>query len=82
MMKATKGQKSQRDLDAEKQKREERLQARKGQELEAKAINAVHPEPDLELGDEAPSIEAQLLARQRYSLHVKQVDEAGVSIIW
>ena len=46
------------------------------------ARSAVVPEPALDYGEDAPSLEAQLLARQSYSLHIKNVDEAGISLLW
>ena len=49
---------------------------------EPEATNAVRPEPPLDLSEDAPSIEAQLFARQTYSLHIKSSDEGGVHILW
>jgi hypothetical protein len=82
MMKVTKRQRSQAEINAAKQKREERAQARKGQHATKGARNAVRPEPELDFGDDAPSIEAQLLQRSKFSLHIKSADQDGVVLIW
>ena len=47
-----------------------------------KPRNAAQPEAPLDFADDAPSLEAQLLSRSTYSLHIKAVDDSGVSLIW
>jgi len=70
------------DAESEKRQREERYTARKEPRAEESLRNAVQPEPELDLGAEAPSIEAQLLARHTFSLHIKTADETGVVVLW
>ena len=83
---AAKRQRSREAAEEERRKRQERLAARQPQQRvrrkEPEVTNAVRPEPALDVSDDAPSIEAQLLARQTFSLHVKNADEAGVVILW
>ena len=81
---AAKRQRSLEVAEEERRKRQERLAARQPQrrKKEPEVTNAVRPEPALDVSDDAPSIEAQLLARQTFSLHVKNADEAGVVILW
>jgi len=70
------------DAESEKRQREERYTARKEPRAEESLRNAVQPEPELDLGEDAPSIEAQLLARHTFSLHIKTADETGVVVLW
>ena len=80
MMAATKRQRSQKEIDEEQKGRLARLKERGGEEHALSS--AVRPEPDLDFGDDAPSIEAQLLGRKRFSLHIRSADERGVVIVW
>ena len=80
---AAKQQKRQDAVDEERKKRQARLAHRHGgARVEQEITNAVKPEPALDFSEDAPSIEAQLLARQTFSLHIKSADEAGVVILW
>lgn len=79
---STKRAKGADDVESEKRQREERYAARKEARAEESLRNAVQPEPQLDFSDEAPSIEAQLLARHSFSLHIKTVDASGVVVLW